>query len=516
MDPAILFSAIDAAFQGLSPGAGIVVAVSGGLDSMVLLHLLAARAHHFHVKLHVGHIDHNLRPGSAADAAFVKQQAAALGLPCTVTTVPRDEIRRRKGGLEAAAREVRYHALCSLACAVALPRQRPAVALAHHANDQAETLLMRLLSGSGLKGMSAMQPRATRSEPDLLPVTLLRPLLGWERATLVDFATREGIAWREDPTNADTRFLRNRIRHELMPVLEAIQPDAVEALGRTAVLLAAELKQQESDLEESLRTLAVERTPDRIVLDLTGWRKRPVAERRTLLKAIWSELADDPREISLVRVEDLRKGAEALDARYLHGPYPLAGNLAWTLVGSLFAGRSLLVLHQSGVPPIVPDEYPAMAYSGQRITLAADETVTVGKWRLKVELLPIKAAPRNWDALSPWACWMDADRVDELQLATVSPGDRIAPLGMKGQSRSVGDVMTDRRVPSFWRPAWPLVTGELAESREASDGGRRPNGTVVWLCGIMLSHEVRLRPSTKRCWHLRWERVPLAAGKGRG
>jgi tRNA(Ile)-lysidine synthetase-like protein len=139
----------------------------------------------------------------------------------------------------------------------------------------------------------------------------------------------------------------------------------------------------------------------------------------------------------------------------------------------------------------------------------------VGNWRLKVELLPVKAAPRDWEALSPWDCWMDADRVDELQLATVSPGDRIAPLGMKGQSRAVGDVMTDRRVPSFWRPAWPLVTGELVESRKASDGGQQPNGTVVWLCGIMLSHEVKLHPATKRCWHLRWERVPLAAGKGR-
>jgi tRNA(Ile)-lysidine synthase len=190
----------------------VVVAVSGGVDSVALLHLLAALREERRLHLHVAHLDHALREASREDAEFVRRLAARWGLPATVERRPVAELCARQGwSLEDGARRVRYAFLIDTAARSSASH----VALAHTADDQAETVLMRVLRGSGLLGLGAMP---IKRQVD--GVWLIRPLLDVWRRELVAYARAQRLSYREDPTNRDERFLRNRIRHELLPLIE--------------------------------------------------------------------------------------------------------------------------------------------------------------------------------------------------------------------------------------------------------------------------------------------------------
>jgi tRNA(Ile)-lysidine synthase len=209
-------------------GDAVAVAVSGGADSLALLHALRALAGPRGWRLAVLTVDHGLRPGSAADAAFVADHAKALGLPARVLTLaPGDLEPHRDAGPEAAARAARYGALWPAADELGCSW----LATGHTLDDQAETVLLQLLRGAGPDGLAGMAVRTGR---------LLRPLLGARRAETRAACAAIGLAWREDPTNADDTPLRNRVRTQLLPLLEDLRPGATKTLARTATLAADE------------------------------------------------------------------------------------------------------------------------------------------------------------------------------------------------------------------------------------------------------------------------------------
>ena len=201
--------------QNFFPGNGnIIVAVSGGIDSMALLHLLATPGLGLRDRLAVAHFNHQLRGAdSAADVPFVGDAAGQLGLLFESDSGDTQQFAVEIGeGIEAAARQLRHRFFARLA-----KRLGAVVALAHHADDQIETFFLRLLRGAGNRGLAGMQPIA--SSPTDSGVTLVRPLLGIRRDEIIEYVTQKEIGFREDATNTDTRFLRNRIRHELLPQL---------------------------------------------------------------------------------------------------------------------------------------------------------------------------------------------------------------------------------------------------------------------------------------------------------
>ena len=210
------------------PGDGVAVAVSGGADSLALLHALRVLAGPRRWRLAVVTVDHGMRPGSAADAAFVADHAKAIGLPARVCTLtPGDLARHRPAGPEGAARAARYEALWPAADELGCSW----LATGHTLDDQAETVLLQLLRGAGPDGLAGMAVRAGR---------LLRPLLGVRRAETRACCVALGLDWREDPTNADDGPLRNRVRQRLLPLLEELRPGATQVLARTAALAADE------------------------------------------------------------------------------------------------------------------------------------------------------------------------------------------------------------------------------------------------------------------------------------
>ncbi|GAC1563587.1 MAG: hypothetical protein NVS2B7_37560 [Herpetosiphon sp.] len=214
------------------PGDRVVVALSGGPDSLCLAHLLQRVAHHEGWSIHLAHLDHDLRPDSGADAAFVRTIAAAWGVPITVALRDVAAHARATGrGIEAAARELRYDFLRAVAVAVGAQT----IATGHTVDDQAETVLLRLLRGAGPTGLGAM-----RLSAPLHGLTLARPLLPITRAQTVAYCAAYKLEPRDDPSNRSPLFTRNRVRHELLPRLKDFNPRIVPALSRTATICADE------------------------------------------------------------------------------------------------------------------------------------------------------------------------------------------------------------------------------------------------------------------------------------
>jgi tRNA(Ile)-lysidine synthase len=267
---------------GIPTGTSLLLAVSGGPDSMALLRG-AARLRRW--SLSVAHLDHALRPDSAADASFVTDAAAALNLSCTIRRTDVAALAQAEGRtVEEAGREARYRFLEEVATADAL------IATAHTADDSAETILLNLVRGSGLTGASGIPPRRGR---------VVRPLIGERRASLRRALDAAGIAYRLDPTNDQLDAARNRVRHEVMPALERLNPAAVDALNRFGRLAA-----DDDALLDGIA--AAELTRRRTAEGDIDWRDPPA---RALGRRVMRLAIGDPAP-SLERIDALLHAAE--------------------------------------------------------------------------------------------------------------------------------------------------------------------------------------------------------------
>ncbi len=268
-------------FVAARPGPG-VVAVSGGADSVALLRALHACS----APLVVAHVNHRLRGADAdADEALVRELCAALGVPFRVTGA--DVAALAAGGnLEATARRVRYEFFAAVAREVGAAW----VATAHTADDQAETVLHRLVRGTGLQGLRGIAARRAAENSGLTPPAgqeIVRPLLGVTRADVLAHLAALGQAYREDASNSDPRFTRNRIRHELLPLLRTFNPDVVAALGHLA--------EHAADAHEVITAAALDllarverpRAGGTLVLDAAALAAAPRALVRAALRLVW-------------------------------------------------------------------------------------------------------------------------------------------------------------------------------------------------------------------------------------
>jgi tRNA(Ile)-lysidine synthase len=315
-------------------GDGLAAAVSGGADSLALLHALRTLAGPRGWRLVVVTVDHGLRSGSAADAAFVVDHAKALGLDARVETLaPADLARHRRAGQEGAARAARYEALWRAAGELHCEW----LATGHTLDDQAETVLLQLLRGAGPDGLAGMPVRSGR---------LLRPLLGVRRAETRGCCAAVGIDWREDPTNAEAGPLRNRVRQRLLPLLEELRPGATGALARTAALAADERDWLDPLVAATLAAGATEGSgaqggapvgpeeaeePGAVVLDAAALAELPVALARRVVRAAAKKAGAAPPD------------AEATDrlvalAAETGGEATWPGGRAWRDAASLVLG----------------------------------------------------------------------------------------------------------------------------------------------------------------------------------
>ncbi len=485
----------------------VIVGVSGGADSLCLLHLLVQFAQSWNLSLHVAHLDHNVRPNSAKDAAFVQGVAQSWGLPFHTRRLTQAEVDATAHNLEAALRQLRYAFFADLphTHGIENPGYPPTVAVAHTADDQAETILMHILRGSGLAGLAGMRPVSMMQvAAHNSPLRLVRPLLDVPHAHILQYLNVHNLPWREDPSNQDTTFARNRIRQHIIPQLKEIYPNLVESLSRLGTILAAESDRADHLDESALRALLQEdiqpesAAPIRVVLDRSAFRLLDLATQRGVLRQAVARLGLAAEEANFERIEKVRM---ALVGKREHwessvptpstGPTPLAGGISWSSEATRFS------LHQESAlafPPGAPflDKEWRASIGVQDVPVPG--TLHIGEWALTCRASHRADLPQGWETNDdPWQAVCDRDAVDELVLSTLQPGQRFAPLGMGGRHKQIGDFFTDTKTPLAQRTGWPLLLN-------------RKNGRVVWLCGLRLDHNARVTPETEQVLLLKWRK----------
>lgn len=268
----------------------MVVAVSGGADSLCLLDAVFTVTPRAPERLIVGHVDHQLRPSSAADAAQVREIADGYGLPCTVLTVDVPSLMEsEQRGIEEAARLGRYRALHGLA----LAQGGASVLTGHTVNDVAETVLLHLLRGSGLGGLGGISEQEHLpagaigyAAPESPPLTLVRPLLNVSRADTVAYCEARRLRWITDESNTDPRMLRNRVRAHLLPVLRTYNPAVDRALTRMAAAVTGDEVWLDQLTERLWNRLAgaSRAGASGSTISLSVWRRQPIAAQRRLVR----------------------------------------------------------------------------------------------------------------------------------------------------------------------------------------------------------------------------------------
>lgn len=396
------------------PGEPLVVGLSGGADSVALLDALhRTLPPRRRPRLVAAHLDHGLRPGSGEDARFCKALCERLGIPFRLGRADVAATARSAGdGLESAARDERYAFLRR----VARDEAARMIAVAHTRDDQAETLLLHLLRGAGSHGLSGMR----HSSGDLL-----RPLLGVSRSQVLEYLEEHGLSWREDPSNADPAFTRNRVRHELLPWLEArFNPRLREALAGTAALLADEDEHLETEAEALLA--AARPDGDGWSLERARLREAPRAvARRALRKLVARAGAPAPRRVQVERL--LRLACEpSSSGRRL----PLTGGREARIRFDAVQVGPRRGCGRFARPLAVPGS----------VALPDGGALTAQPWRGSAE------SPGEGVTLVPAA--------RPLTVRSRRPGDR-ARRG--GREISLKRLLLDRRVPADRRDALPLV-----------------------------------------------------------
>ena len=402
----------------------VTAAVSGGADSVALLQALAALSESEGMFLSVAHVDHGMRAASGQDAEFVREMCVALNLPCVITRV------QVLGNSEDAARQARYEALAA-ACE---EMKAPVLALAHHRRDQAETVLLRLFRGSGSAGLSAMAERSIREMPGREPLTLWRPLLNVSPETLRGFLTAHGIPWREDETNAGDAYLRNYVRHQVLPAVAARFPQAEEAMGRAARILA-----EEDQYFRREARLFLSSDGNACLYDPCRWvRYIPLQRLHTAL-----------RRYALRMACPVKRNWETTERLMLLSP---GGKMnlpeGWRV--------SCTQEYLNFLPPAGREIPPALPMPGTLIAQPGQGETGDGK---RCQAMPKSVFERC--ALRFW-----------------QPGDEIHPLGAPGV-KSMQDYFVDKKVPQPFRRYIPLLC----------IGSR-----VVWAIGVGPGEETRVRP----------------------
>ncbi len=447
----------------------LLVAVSGGADSVCLLHILSRLRGELGVTLHVAHLNHQLRGAEAdADADYVSGLAGRLGIPATIERRDVGEYQaRHRLSREEAAREVRYTFLAEVAGRVGARR----VAVGHTRDDHIETVLMHLIRGAGTRGLRGLQP-LTELALGGSRITVIRPLLPLSHEETAGYCAHHRLAPRIDSTNLSLSPLRNRIRHELLPLLAGYNPRIADALLRTARIAGDDtsfLEEQVAGVWEGI----ARRQGDTVILDRDGFCQLPPSLQRYLLRAAVESLAGNVRDIEMRHIEGIMAARDKPAGKSL--------NLPSGLVFSIDYARFLI-----GRDPAALSPFPAL--SGEVALNVPGETELPGG-RIKATVMTPPAVAG--DSGGCRAC-LDLDKAgDRLVVRTRRRGDRFQPLGMS-QPKKVNEFMIDAKVPRPWRQQVPIVCSPEH---------------ILWVVGWRIDDRVKVTGATRRVLLLEMERV---------
>ena len=428
----------------VKPDDSVIVAVSGGADSMCLAHVFNSLKDSLKCSLHIAHFVHGLRPGEdEKETELVEQFSLKLNLPYTIEKS--SVLSQKSKSLEEKARESRYDFFLRLKKNISAD----SVATAHSMNDHAETLIINSIRGSGITGISAI--------PAIRDGWIIRPFLGIKRSAIMAYIKLHRIPFAEDSSNNDLRFLRNSIRHKIMPALETYQPNIVELLARTSSLA----REDDQFMENLAGEWVLANTKDKnlFLFDRDSLRAIPLPLQRRVIRYCIKKIKGSPQKIGYTHVDNAIK--------LLHGKKP---NARINLPDKL----------------IVKVSYKSF-YIGPAKDTVFDRSETIiqqpGQYKLSSGHI---AAVRhifsdNFSTASNNVAFLDKNMLNyPITVRFPEPGDRFVPLGMTG-TRKLKNFFIDRKIPPEERKITPLFLS---------------NGDICWVGGFMVDERFKIKDTT--------------------
>ncbi|ACV61181.1 tRNA(Ile)-lysidine synthetase [Desulfofarcimen acetoxidans DSM 771] len=453
----------------VNKGDKILLAVSGGPDSVAMLDVLFCLRHDLGISLHIAHLNHMFRgEESLGDAEFVRELAVRYNLPVTVRHINVPSFMEKTGlSSQPAARTVRYSFLDETAAQESASR----IALAHHADDQAETVMLHFLRGSGAAGLRGMLPVRDNF--------YIRPMLCLKRQDIEDYCKKKNLRWRVDSSNLKTDYRRNKIRMYLLPLLEKEYNNNLTAtLNRLADIFREEEDYLELMTRNEYNNLTVLKSAGEICLNLKGFQQVPLALQRRILRLAWREITGGFRDLAF---EQLGKAVILLTNH--------VGS------GSLEFPRDVKVVkrYDSFSFIIGKDKQDGLSYYYDLPVPGKVYLAEINR-TLFCEVADTQAMDEKYDKsflnrrrFSQDEAWLDYERVAfPLCVRGRQPGDIFEPLGLTG-SMKLKKYFINQKVPCEVRDKVPLVIGE---------------GKIIWVGGMQISESVKINEVTTKFLHL--------------
>ncbi|MBW2137881.1 MAG: tRNA lysidine(34) synthetase TilS [Deltaproteobacteria bacterium] len=433
-------------------GDRVIVAVSGGPDSMCLLHILNGLKADLGMDLVVAHYDHGLRPScDESETRFVRDFARSLDIP--FETEKSTGLRQSGGGsLEEWAREQRYGYLERLGERLGARK----IALGHNLDDQAETFIIRLLRGSGPSGLAGIPPVRDKK--------IIRPLIEVKRKEIEHYLEGLQIPFVIDQSNYETRFLRNRVRLEIMPPLLKLQPKLIEHLGQSAEMLRADNQYLEDRANEWIREAADLKPSGDILIRAHGYLRLPPPIRQRVLRGILKRLKKNLRRIGATHIQSID---ELACGEKPQGTLNLPNRVVVTKMYEQLA-------FSTANGPRKPDFHYLLDGPGTYHIREIDRTFVLEE---------AEGLPETDLSPSPLTAYLDAGKIRyPLTLRNFKPGDRFIPLGMKGHKK-IKKFFIDLKMPSPERYRTPILFSQEIPA---------------WICGFRIDDRFKVTSKTKR------------------
>jgi len=454
-------------FSMLKKGDNVLVAISGGPDSVCLLLVLNSIKKEFGINLFCAHLNHQLRGvESDCDERYVKRLTKKHRIPLliesrNVTKFAKD----KKFSLEQAARKLRYDFLLQTAKKIGADK----IAMGHTKDDQVETLFMRLFRGTGLRGLRGI-PGVRKISPN---ISIIRPLIETPREEILFFLKKRKIRARLDSTNAQTAFLRNRIRHELLPHIERYySPRIKEILARTADSLDADYDYLIKQQRKVFKRIAKIKKDASISLPIKGLKSLPLSFKRGVVRLAIENVKGNLEGIDYrhwVKIEDLMEGVPTC----LHLP------------GGINVVKRPKTVHFMAKKNGARGEFKKIVPETNLIKIPG---VTKILKRLYIKSSISKTPPRTFNA-SPNIEYFDADKIKfPLNARFRKPADKMKPLGMKRYKR-LQDIFVDDKIKAIRRNRIPIIVDAM--------------GRIIWVCGVRMSEDFKVTPHTRKCLRLK-------------
>jgi len=484
----------------------LLVAVSGGPDSVCLLHILVKLQAELDIRLHLAHLNHQLRGAEAeADARYVSDLAHRLGIPATIEQrdVKAYQVQQHIS-LEEAAREVRYRFLANTAKSVGASR----VAVGHTVDDHIETILMHLIRGTGTRGLGGLKP-CSRWQSSGNSLTIIRPLLQVSRQETAGYCHHHQLMPRIDASNLSLSPLRNRIRHQLLPLLESYNPRIAEALLRTGRIASDDLAFIDKEIAKLWGEIG-QKQENTVILDKERFLELPPALKRNLLRTSIESLLGYVKDIEAHHIEQIMDALTKPAGKRLSLPGGLIFSIEYDkyLIGPDPAALSPFPILGAEFPLKLPGETLPPGWRIEATILNREQMadkVVRGKLEgakplqnLHLPLMQGIIYPYHGEGdkggevgKQSYKAYFDLNKTgDKLVVRSRQPGDRFQPLGMS-QPKKLGEFMIDTKIPHAWRQRIPIVCSPKH---------------ILWVVGWRIDDRVKVTENTKQILCLEFER----------